>query len=201
MATNLLSFSSLLRDALIDAWAGFCQSRPAESPYAFAVIIGQSGYLGNAIATDVGLAEMVAWYVKRGYSYQGPGQETCDNPERLAAWLRWANPDDGWRLGGFDERFRVGQALYELETSGAFGEGTEGLEEFCVDVLAALAASNAWRKEPPACQVVLGATYGEDPRDFLRTATRCNPYPLVKKLWAQYAEAEHLSHHVRRQAR
>ncbi len=34
--------------------------------------------------------------------------------------------------------------------------------------------------------IVVGFTHGSDPRDFLRTATRANTYPVVRRLWAEW---------------
>jgi hypothetical protein len=78
------------------------------------------------------------------------------------------------------EHFNVLPALAQLVEARAFGEGAEEFEQFCTDVLASLQKETAW--QPWSGCVVVGFTYGEDPRDFHRTATRANPYPLVRRL-------------------
>jgi Domain of unknown function (DUF4303) len=190
-----LAFATLLRQAILGAWAEFIHAQPTDHPYAFALIGGQCGnYLGYAVATEQGLRRIAAHYDGRGYRYQGCEWEDFDNREKLSIWLRWANPDDGWQYGDFPDHFNVLPALAQLVEADAFGEDAEELEEFCTDVVASLQKETAW--QPWSRRVAVGFTYGEDPREFLRTATRANPYPLVRKLWREHWEAEELSDQI-----
>jgi hypothetical protein len=186
------TFATLLRKAIVGAWNDIIHQYSAERPYAFALIGGQCGnYLGYAFATEEGLARIAAEYDRRGYRYQAEEWEEFDNREQLSIWLRWANPDDGWQYGDFPEHFQVEAALRALVDAGALGEDAGELEEFCTEVLASLQQERAWW--PWSGRIVVGFTYGEDPRDYLRTATRANPYALVRKLWAEHCQGEELS--------
>lgn len=190
-----LAFSTLLRQALLGAWEEFVHAHTLDQPYALALIGGQVGnYLGYAVATEEGLQRVAAEYETRGYRYQGSEWETFDNREKLSDWLRWANPDEGWLYGDFSKEFQIQEALDQLVAAGQFGEDAEEFEEFCTDALTALQQVCEWR--PWSDRVALGFTYGEDPRVFLRTATRANPYPLVRKIWAEHCGADELSHRI-----
>jgi hypothetical protein len=192
------AFATLLHDAILGAIQEFRQEKPQEAPYGFAIIEGQRGdYLGYAVATEEGLRRVAARYESSGWRYQPPWDwENFDNCEKLAIHFRWANPDDGWYYGDFPERFNVQQHLKSLVEADAFGENAENLEEFCTDVLASLQADGCWRSLQATCPVVVGVTSGEDPRDFIRTATRCNPYRLVRRLWEEQWEADDLLRHI-----
>jgi hypothetical protein len=168
------------------------RQRSADRPYALALVSGQCvEYLGYAIATEAGLRKVAAHYVARGYRYLGWEHERYDNQEKLATWLRWANPDDGWEYGDFPEVLGVKETLKRLVDSGTLTGDDADFEGFCTDMLASLLQVSKW--QPWANQVFVGFTYGSDPRDFLRTATRANPYPLVLKLWAEYWKGEDIS--------
>jgi hypothetical protein len=188
------AFAHRLLHAVIGSLAEFRRQIPDESPYAFALILGQCGnYLGYAVATEEGLRRVASNYAAMGYRYRGREWEKFDNQERLAAWLRWANPDDGWRYGDFPETFEIADALTLLVQAGAFGVDAEELEEFCTNVLAELRSDTAWLGVLSGVRVVVGVTSGEDPRDFLRTATRANEYRSVRQLWAEYWRGEQLN--------
>ena len=188
-------FANLLRQAMFGAWSEFIHAQPADHPYAFSLIGGQCGnYLGYAVATEEGLRRVAAEYDRRGYRYQGWEWEEFDNFEKLSIWLRWANPDDGWQYGDFPEHFKVQPALAQLIEAGTLGEDAEEFEEFCTDVLASLRNESEW--QPWRGRVAVGFTYGADCRDFLRTATRANPYPLVRKVWSEHWHAEELSRRI-----
>lgn len=188
------AFARTLRHAIVAALAEFLRIVPDESPYAFAIILGQCGdYLGYAVATEEGLSRIAAEYAARGYRYRGPGWDEFDNQERLAAWLRWANPDDGWHYGDFADALGIADELASLVGVGAFGEGAEGLEEFCTEVLAALRSDPAWSAVTSGARIITGVTSGEDPRDFLRTATRANDFEAVRQLWTEHWLGEELS--------
>jgi hypothetical protein len=96
------AFARNLKRAVVGAFAEFCRQAPVETPCALAMIQGQRGaYLGYAVATEEGRQRVAAGYAAKGYSYRGQEWEQFDNQERLAEWLRSANPDDGWRYGVF----------------------------------------------------------------------------------------------------
>jgi hypothetical protein len=189
------AFAVLLRNAILGAWDEIIAKHGADRPYAFALVGGQcADYLGYAVATEAGLQRVAAKYHRRGYRYEAWEWEQFDNREKLATWLRWANPDDGWLYGDFPDRLDVQAALAQLVEKRSLGPGAEDFEEFCTEVLANLLrgpTEKAWGDG-----VVVGFTYGEDPRDFLRTATRANPYRLVKKVWAEYWQGEELSRRI-----
>jgi hypothetical protein len=181
------TFAEVLKRAVIAGWREFRERHADETPYALALVgSAGSGWLGYAVATEERLQRIAADYEGRGYRYQGWDWEDFDNRERLAAWLRWSNPDDGWRLNEFSERFEVASGLNDLLKTGALGEDGEDLEEFCTDALASICHAPEWRG------VVVGFTYGEDPRDYLRTATRVNRYRTVLRLWREFRRAEEL---------
>ena len=191
------AFAGLLRNAVVEALAEFRRAVTDESPYAFAIILGQCGqYLGYAVATEEGLRRVAAEYDLKGYRYRGSEWENFDNQERVAAWLRWSNPDDGWHYGDFAEALGIADGLTNLVRGGAFGEDAERLEEFCTEVLAALRSDPAWSAISLTPRVITGVTSGEDPRDFLRTATRTNDFETVRQLWAEHWLCEELSSRI-----
>jgi hypothetical protein len=188
------AFGRNLKHAVVGALAEFRRQLPDESPYAFAIILDQCGnYLGYAVATEEGLRRVAAKYAAMGYCYQGPEWAEVDNQERFAAWLRWANPDDGWRYGDFPNTLGSADELTCLVNGGAFGVAAEELEEFCTEVLAGLKSDPAWLAVVSRARVVVGVTSGENPRDFLRTATRANEYRAVEQLWGEHWWGEELS--------
>lgn len=190
-------FADLLREAIIGCWDEFRQQHGEETPYAFAIIGGlHANYLGYAVATEEGLRHIAADYDALGYRYQAPEWDEFDNCEELAAWLRWANPDDGWHYGDFSARFHIQPKLHQLVETGGLGKDGDDFEEFCTEVLLSLQNVPLWREQVVNQGIVVGFTYGEDPRDFLRTATRANPYPVVRRLWAETWHADSLSSRI-----
>lgn len=190
-------FAGVLQRAVVGLLSEFRYQAPHESPYALAVIPGQSGGgLSCALATEEGLQEVAARYADLGYRYRGWEWEEFDNQERLAVWLRWANPDDGWKFVDFPDRFGIAPLLAGLVGCGAFGQDAEELEEFCTESLSALQANDDWLASSMAERIVVGVTYGEDPRDFLRTATRANSYTVVQRLWVEHMRGEELSSRI-----
>jgi len=195
-------FAQCLQQAVVGAFQEFRDTNPFESPYAFAIILGQVGnYLGYASATEEGLRRTALEYQRLGYRYQSWAHEECDQLEKLAAWLRWANPDDGWRYGEFPSRFQVQPGLHALVAAAAFGEDATQLEEFCTEVLSSVTADPRWQalQQDQSRSVIVGVTAGEDPRDFLRTATRCNPYSVVEQLWAEHWQGDEFSSRIHQQ--
>jgi hypothetical protein len=190
-------FARLLRRAVVGVLREFHQQSPDESPYALAIILGQVGnYLGYAVATEEGLRKVASHYDAKGYRYRGWEWDKFDNLERLATWLRWANPDDGWQYGDFPDRFEVARLLAALVDAEAFGKDAKELEEFCTDVLAALQSDPEWLAVIGTERVIVGVTSGKDSRDFLRTATRANPFGWVRELWWEYQRGEELSRKI-----
>lgn len=186
-------FATTLRAAIVDAMRAFRTATPTETPYALAVILGQCGnYLGHATASEEGLRRVAASYAASGYRYQREEWEQVDQLERLAAWLRWSNPDDGWRYGAFPDSSGVAAALAELVGEGEFGEDAERLEEFCTDTLAGLRYDSAWQNATGGFRVLVGVTTGGNPRDFLRTATRANSHDDARELWSEHFRDEEL---------
>jgi hypothetical protein len=116
-----------------------------------------------------------------------------NNVDKLAVWLRWANPDDGWHYGDFPEHLDVAMHLANLVDSGVFGEDAEDLEECCTDVLSSLCSDPRWKSEFAGRPVFVGVTSGEDPRDFLRTATLANSYRRVRQLWDEYWQVDEIN--------
>lgn len=182
-------FAQCLLDAVINAVGEFRTRRPSESPYGFAIICDQCGHhVCFAIATEEALHQTAAKYNELGYRYQRFEWQRIDNTKELAVWLRWANPDDGWRYGEFPPDITA--SLNQLVTEGAFGEHGAQLEEFYTDVLALLQTRPEWQAIQDAKSLIVGVTHGEDPQDFLRTATRCNPFNVVRQLWAEKWQAD-----------
>lgn len=191
---NRLAFAEELRLRIVADLLRFREKHRDETLYGYAIIGGQPGapYLASAVATEEGLQRVAAKYQKRGYRYKGFVEDRPATVEELAAWLRWANPDDGWYYCGLPDHGRVQDALVALIDAGGLGDHGEEFEEFCTDVLASLHNVPEWREEMDRGLVIVGFTYGSDPRDFLRTATRANPYPVVRRLWQEQWKANEL---------
>jgi hypothetical protein len=186
--------AELCREVVADL-RKFQETHPDETPYGYALIGGQPGspYLGSAIATEEGLRRVAAKYVAAGYRYKGFREEKPATAGELAGWLRWANPDDGWYYWGLPDHKTVQRALVALIDAGGLGEDGDEFEEFCTEVLGSLQTVPEWREAMGRGLVVVGFTYGSDPRDFLRTATRVNPYPIVRRLWREQWAADELA--------
>jgi hypothetical protein len=197
-----LSFADTLRQAILAGFHEFSRTHPSENPYAFALVGDPTGgYLGFAVATEQGLLRVASEYERRGYRYRGYDGEEVNNREKLMVWLRWANPDDGWTYGDFPERFEAQRALQQLLESGEIGQTGEGFEELCTEILFSI--QHLLRRGEPTGSIserpiVAGFTYGTDPRDYLLTATRANPYPLVRRLWGEAWQAEEISPKIQR---
>jgi Domain of unknown function (DUF4303) len=197
-----LVFANMLRQAILAALIGFRERHPGETPYAFALIGGAVGdYLLYAVATEQGLLRTASKYDALGYRYQGHDKEKLENLEKLAVWLRWANPDDGWLFGDFPEEFEILPSLGRLLASGEIGEDPREFEEFCTEVLASLHGILGLKVGDDSLvkgQLTLGFTYGEDPRDFLRSATRANPNFLVQRILEESRQADVIAPMIKR---
>ena len=197
-AMDRSKFAAALRQGIVDGLREFCEQHSAETLYGYALLGQTSGdYLGCAFATEEGLRQVAARYAKLGYRYVLFKSERLASTEELATWLRWANPDDGWYFDELPEHDRVQTELHALVEAGELGDGGADLEEFCTDVLASLQNVPAWQEEMARAQVVVGFTYGQDPRDFLRTATRANPYSVVKRLWSEMWAVEEIGSRIK----
>jgi hypothetical protein len=196
---NRLNFATQLSEAVIDALRRFRKEHPDETPYGFAIICGQVGqYLGFAIATEERLLHTAARYGELGYCYEGFEDEPEINIRRLTDWLRWSNPEDGWFFSDFAERFDIAGLLRPLVNEGAFGEAADKLEEFCTEVLGSLQTNHEWIAMQGGGQVITGVTEGQNPDDFLRTATRCNSFNVAKELWSEKWRADECSARIKR---
>jgi hypothetical protein len=146
--------------------------------------LGLGGVLGGELLEGLVEGQQVVVGLRRG----GLGGVEVD-AAALAAALEPMPAPGALELS---ERFGVPAAMRQLLDAGEFGEDGEGFEEFCTGVLAPLNDLLGWREltRLTGAPVVVGFTYGEDPRDFLRTVTRANPYPLVRRLWGEYWQAD-----------
>jgi len=197
---NRPALAQRLRDSIVAAVEAFRRDRPGERPYAFALIGGQSrNFVSFAIATEEGLRETAAEYVARGYRYDAHEWERADHAERLTVWLRWANPDDGWRYGDFADSAALCDSVRRLFEGGELTDDDGVFEAFCTDeVLSPLARDPRWTSDRPDRPMIVGFTYGGDPDDFLRSATRANPYPRVIELWGERWRAEELEARIKK---
>ena len=196
---NRPALAQRLRDAIVAAVRAFRRGRPDERPYAFALVGGQAGdSIGFAIATEEGLRAAAKKYADLGYRYEGEDWEDVDHAEKLAVWLRWSNPDDGWRYRDFENLEALGRSLRLLFDRGESTDEGGGFEAFCTDeVLSPLSRDPDWAGDPLGRPLVVGFTYGEDPRDFLRSATRANPYPVVMELWREHLQAQEVEPRIK----
>lgn len=192
---NRDEIAETLRSGIVAAMERFRQEIRGEVPYAFALIAGTEGLHCCAVATEQGLIRHAVGYHRRGYSVVD-AEDDAEHVDLLAEWLRWSDPDEGWYLNSLDERFDIERQVNDLINQEKDGDEPLDLEEFCTEVLASLHEIDAW-SDAVGRNVVVGFTSDQtDPRHFLRTATRCNPYPVVKQLWSEYAEASELAYRV-----
>lgn len=193
MNIELEAFARDLQKAIISSLRNFTKQHPDETPYAYALILGQVGnYLGCAIATEEGLRRIAIQYEEEGYRCKAHSWENVDTVEELQKWLRWEHPDNGWYYEDLPPECNIASALKVLLTSNGLGEEAERLEEFCTNVMSLLSQSSAWQQLQGKKQIIAGVYADDDPRDFLRTATRCNPFQIVKRLWQEVWESEEL---------
>ncbi|HEX8913969.1 MAG TPA: hypothetical protein VF796_16590 [Humisphaera sp.] len=184
-----------LRASVVGAMTRFRRARPAERPYALAVLVGQDARrIWCAVATEEGLRETVAEYRRLGYRHHDfEGDESDDQAGLLAAWLRWANPDDGWRHVELDDGDALGDALGHAFQGDAL---TPAFEAFMTDVvLASLRHEPGWLAVGRS--VIAGYTSGQDPADFVRSATRANDHQAVATMWGEWRRGETVGRSVR----
>ncbi|HET6879580.1 MAG TPA: DUF4303 domain-containing protein [Pirellulales bacterium] len=193
---NHKTFTDSLQVAILQSLLEFRQQH-YDTPYAFALLGSTTAdSIDFAIATEEGLRRIAEKYDELGYRYSAHEWERFENIEKLAVWLRWANPDDGWYFGAFPEQFDINANLAELMEAAVPGQEAPDLEELCVGVLASMPSLAGWREAVTGLVLVLGFTYGEDPRDFLRSATRANEYPVVRRLWSEQFFCEEMSSRI-----
>ncbi|WZO97713.1 DUF4303 domain-containing protein [Isosphaeraceae bacterium EP7] len=183
--------SDMLRAAIVHVLRDYRRQNPTETPYAFALIMGQAGAPIYAVATEQGLRRTASKYHELGYRYRGNDGEEFDPRQKLAAWLRWANPDDGWDYGEFPGQFPIQPLLGPLLEGDEFGQDAEGLEEYFTDVLATL------RGTSELDSLTVGVTYGADPRDFVRTATKANTDDTVRRLLSEVSLANEVESRIK----
>jgi hypothetical protein len=199
---NRSEFAQCLRDSIVLALKQFRENHPAERPYAFTIVGGQVNWIGYAIATEEGLNQEAKRCFEKGYRYHGCNGEIADDLERLSIWLRWENPDAGWHYGDFENSGTLHNALATLFRHDELADEDDSFEAFCADeVLAVLTSEARWSGDADNRSIIVGFTYGSDPRDFLRTATRANPYPVVEQLWAENLHSDEIDHRIKRSDR
>ena len=191
----LADFASQLKHAVVAS----VKAVGVETPYAYALLLGQVGNrLGYAVATEEGLRRVAQRYHDLGYRY---ADEECDEAEtvdRLATWMRWGNPDDGWSINDFPDSSGIPASLARLVEQEQFGPDAEELESFCTEVLASLATDADWRRTTKTVSITLGVTYESDPADFLRTAIRANAPEVIRRLRTAFGNGEELGMKIRK---
>lgn len=124
-----------------------------EEPYAFSLIQGQQcNYLGYAVATSLALAKTIEKYIELGYRYRGV--QALSDAEAIRIWMKWANPDDGWHYGDFND-YAAAQKYLEMHNGDDLA-----LRNGCLKQLKTVIAQH------DIDDVTLGVTYGENPEDF-----------------------------------
>lgn len=184
-----LKFSRLLQRSILAALKEFQDENPDESIYAVGIQADTEEFeVVCYLTTEEVLQEVAEQYYDEGYRYAG-GIEREMTVKWLALWLRWYGlatlPSDVNLPYGV----KIDRGFMTLLDAGEFGPDHDGVEPYLVEVLAKLAASKPWR-ELADRDIVVGLLDFEDPRVFLRTATRINDYTLVRRLWAEYEAGE-----------
>ena len=191
-------FTPILRNAIIAAVKQYCDENPTETPYGLAIIPGQlCNYLMFAIATEERLLETAGSYEASGYKYNGT-IEGKTNLEILTAWLRWANPDDGWKFGEFPAESGIADNLNAVVEEEEFADDLDEFVAYCNEVLATLWDDPDWKSLQNKGEIVVGVTWGEDPNDYVWSAEECNPKHLVDKLQEEFNQCEKLSDDIAR---
>ncbi len=154
----------------------------SEGLYAFTLIQGQQcNYLGYAVATETALTATTARYIAKGYRYHG--RRKLADADAIRAWLRWANPDDGWHYRDFCDTSTIDRFL------AMHNHHDESLRTACIDQLKA-----ATRLQ----ELTLGVTYGGDPADFRDSVIQIYGTQGHKRFLEEYQAMTHLDADIRR---
>ncbi|MCM8540944.1 MAG: DUF4303 domain-containing protein [Lentisphaeraceae bacterium] len=156
----------------------FKQSFPSEKVYGFALVPSSLGnYVVCAIATEERLTKTA-----EGYDYPF-------TLEKKKAWLKWANPDDGWYQDTFDD-FKASSKLLEtaIET-GQLEEYDERVSSIMVNVLKVL------KEEKVLESAIYSLTHAEDPQEFIYWAKQINP-ELAKSLAKDYEVSQEIEDEI-----
>lgn len=175
-----------LKNAILDELKIFISENPNDKCYGVAIIPGQVGnYLLVAFATEKGLENVAK-------KYYDPNKQTWEekrlygNIENLKIWLKWANPDDGWfDISLTDKYNELNSHLQKFVDESNENHIDEIIEKICIETLK--------EKEFSKMDMIFGVTYGEDSRDFLRTATMINSYEKNNSLWRDFFHSEELN--------
>ena len=173
-----------LKNAILNELETFVKNHASDTVYGMAMVMGQLGnYLGLAFATENGLEKISTKYLNHKTS-NWQEQRLYTDIENLKTWLKWANPDDGWHYVDFSEKHCIDKYLEELTKEISAEEINKEIEKNCIQALQ--------NKEFEKFDIIFGITYGEDPDDFLRTATQINTLEKVKQLWRDTKAAREL---------
>ena len=154
----------------------------SEEPYAFTLIQGQQcNYLGYAVATEETLTATVAQYIAKGYRYHG--NRKLADADAIRAWLRWANPDDGWHYRDFRDSDTIHRFL------AMHNHDDESLRNACIDQLKGVAGLQ---------EKTLGVTYGQDPADFRESVIQIYGSQGHKRFLEEYHTMALLGADIRR---
>jgi hypothetical protein len=165
-----------LKKAILDELNTFISENPNDKCYGVAIIPGQVGnYISVAFATTNGLEKVATEYYDP--NKQTPKEQRLyGNIEKLKIWLKWFNPDDGWLYINLTEKHsELKLHLQKIVDEKDEDDIDEIIEKLCIQTLK--------DKEFSKMDMIFGVTYGEDKRDFLRTATMINTYKKVKSIW------------------
>lgn len=178
------AFTALLKQTILNEIAHFKKENANNSIYGLAIIMGQAGnYLGLAFATANGLEKIAAEYFRPDET-DWKRQRLYSNIENLKQWLKWANPDDGWHYIYFTEKSRIDEYLEKMISEVHPHDIDTAIEKGCIEILRCM--------EFQEMDIVFGITHGENPEDFLKTATMINTYEKVKQLWADTLRSNEL---------
>jgi hypothetical protein len=187
----------LLCDATRATLHRFRAERPGEQVYAFAYVCPPEGTgVGCAIATEQGLTAVAQKYQRKGYR-AGEG----DPIPLLREWLRWANPDEGWYYEDLDDGGRFLEELLVALESGALRGHPQWTPRLCVQALRHLDAEGAFGTGADRHHLVVGVTFGSNPKDFARFAREANPDDVWARLHAQMRRGHELAAQVVRPQR
>ncbi|NEO86271.1 MAG: DUF4303 domain-containing protein [Spirulina sp. SIO3F2] len=184
-------FKHLFNQSVLRSFSRFIHKHGDERPYALAISTGQTcNYLGFAVATEEKLVQTARDYAAElSYRYEAHKWENDNLQEKLQIWLRWSNPDDGWYYKDFDNSDKLQQFLKRLSKQ---ENCDEQLECLCIESLRLLVRETVWQELTLPFSTTIGITPGENPDDFLRTATMINDYSTTMRLWSEYHQIREL---------